>query len=601
MTIRTQLRATTIATAVLILVFIGTIFFSSAVVRKAYDRQRVAQQITERSFQSLLLRYEYVQHPSERAKVQWINLYEAQLRLLEESETLFKREPAHSVYEELRSSIENKEPLFSELIRNVDLGASDTIIQELNNQLSMRSQARIAQALRLSELSHDDATAAARNLFAFVTFVGLIVFIISTGSYFVSTKIAASFHILGSGAKKIAEGDLEYRFPIHSSDEIGELSRLFNMMATELAKSQGSLEQRVRQRTKELSSLNRFLDAMIENIPNMIFMKDAKDLKFVRFNKAGEDLLGYKREDLIGKSDLDFFPADQAEAFIKKDRKVLLSDAVVDIPEEPIQTRLKGERWLHTRKVRVCDEHGEPVYLLGISEDITEYKRTDMAKSEFVSLASHQLRTPLTEIRWALSSLSHDALPKEQLHLVTTALGAASHMAETIKAMLTISHIETQEIHPEPATLKLSEVIASTLQLHEMHREKKSLKVTTDCPEGLTLQTDEQLLKEMLSNLITNAYKYTPDGGSVRVKAEKRGQHVEISVTDTGLGIPAAEQSRLFTKFFRASNVVSTKEEGNGIGLYMVYALSKLLGGAITCSSEEHKGTTITLTFPSAL
>ncbi|PKL65409.1 MAG: hypothetical protein CVV32_02790 [Methanomicrobiales archaeon HGW-Methanomicrobiales-3] len=120
-----------------------------------------------------------------------------------------------------------------------------------------------------------------------------------------------------------------------------------------------------------------FLSGIVENIPLMIFVKDAKDLRFVRFNRAGEELLGYSREELLGKNDYDFFPKDQADFFSEKDRAVLTGKVRIDIPEEPIVTRILGERTLHTRKIPVLDSNGEPRFLLGISEDITEQKEAE--------------------------------------------------------------------------------------------------------------------------------------------------------------------------------------------------------------------------------
>ena len=119
-----------------------------------------------------------------------------------------------------------------------------------------------------------------------------------------------------------------------------------------------------------------FLDSIIKYLPNMIFVKDAKELRFQLINKAGEMLLGYKREDLIGKNDYDLFPKEQANFFIKKDREVLRSGKLKDIPEEPIKTKY-GERILHTKKIPIFDKKGSEIYLLGISEDITERKRLE--------------------------------------------------------------------------------------------------------------------------------------------------------------------------------------------------------------------------------
>ncbi|HSL04697.1 MAG TPA: PAS domain S-box protein [Nitrospiraceae bacterium] len=130
---------------------------------------------------------------------------------------------------------------------------------------------------------------------------------------------------------------------------------------------------------EELRRSQALITSMVENLPNMIFVKDAKDLKFVRFNKAGEHLLGHSREVLIGKSDYDFFPKEEADFFTVIDRQVLKTGSLLDIPEEPIETKHQGRRILHTKKIPIYDDTGEPQYLLGISEDITDRRRAEEA------------------------------------------------------------------------------------------------------------------------------------------------------------------------------------------------------------------------------
>ncbi len=139
-----------------------------------------------------------------------------------------------------------------------------------------------------------------------------------------------------------------------------------------------------KQAEEALQKSESFLDSIVENIPDMIFVKEASELRFVKFNKAGEELLGYSREELIGKSDYDFFPRDEADLFVEKDREVLSGKNPVDIPEEIIHTVHLGRRLLHTKKIAILDKEGKPEYLLGISEDITKRKQTDEAlrKSE---------------------------------------------------------------------------------------------------------------------------------------------------------------------------------------------------------------------------
>ena len=145
---------------------------------------------------------------------------------------------------------------------------------------------------------------------------------------------------------------------------------------------------------EELKAANASLDAIIENIPLMLFIKDSHSLRFVRFNRAGEDLLGWPKETFIGKSDYDFWPQAQAEFFVEKDRETLKSGKVVDIPEEPIQTRHQGVRLLHTKKVPILDSAGHPIYLLGISEDITERSRIEK-EQQFLAEASVLLSASL--------------------------------------------------------------------------------------------------------------------------------------------------------------------------------------------------------------
>src|ERR1700756_1712841 len=132
----------------------------------------------------------------------------------------------------------------------------------------------------------------------------------------------------------------------------------------------------IEKRRKKSLNTNKFLESVLENIPNMVFVKDAKNLNFLHLNKAGEELLGYSQLDLIGKNDYDFFPKEQADQFVTKDRKTLANKVILDIPEEFIETK-KGKRILHTKKITITDENNNPIYLLGISDDITEKREEE--------------------------------------------------------------------------------------------------------------------------------------------------------------------------------------------------------------------------------
>jgi PAS domain S-box-containing protein len=181
----------------------------------------------------------------------------------------------------------------------------------------------------------------------------------------IGLRVGAQLGQLVQASKALAAGNYETRTYVSGRNEFSHLGYSFNQMADAVA-----------ERTEALQERERELDTIIESIPNMIFLKDARELRFVRFNRAGEELLGIPGENLIGKNDYDLFPIEQAEFFTRKDREVLDSGKLMDIPEEPIETPA-GTRILHTRKVAIRGEQGEARYLLGISEDITERKHAE--------------------------------------------------------------------------------------------------------------------------------------------------------------------------------------------------------------------------------
>ncbi|MEO8554940.1 MAG: PAS domain-containing protein, partial [Kofleriaceae bacterium] len=182
-------------------------------------------------------------------------------------------------------------------------------------------------------------------------------------------------------------------------------ARLFRRAQEEVASriSAEQLSERLRESEARAVEANLFLDAVLEHIPAMVFVKDAAQLSFVRFNRAGEELLGIPRMEMIGKSDFDFFPPSEAEFFVAKDRETLRNQRMVDIPEEPIHTA-RGTRWLHTRKVPVSDDRGEPRYLVGISHDITERKRDAVA----LERARDRAESANAELEAFSYSVAHD-------------------------------------------------------------------------------------------------------------------------------------------------------------------------------------------------
>jgi PAS domain S-box-containing protein len=359
----------------------------------------------------------------------------------------------------------------------------------------------------------------------------------------------------------------------------------------------------------ELRSSARFLDSVLENLPNMVFVKDAEELRFVRFNRAGEELIGLSRDDLIGKNDYDLFSEPAADAFVGKDREVLASADVVDIPEEPLDTVTNGRRLLHTRKVAIRGEQGEPLYLLGISEDITERKdaerealiargeaeRANHAKSEFLSRMSHELRTPLNAVIGFAQLLQLDGLEGEQRESADQILKAGRHLLGLINEVLDIARIEAGTMTMSLEPVHLGSVVAEALSLIGPLADDAGVRISADPSEyaELYVLADQQRLKQVLINLLSNAVKYNRRGGEISVRCvELPGEQVEVAVSDTGHGLTAEQLERLFEPFERLG-AERTSVEGTGLGLPLSMRLMEAMGGAMTAESEPGHGTTL--------
>lgn len=230
------------------------------------------------------------------------------------------------------------------------------------------------------------------------------------------------------------------------------------------------LEQAFEGRTKQLRESESFLDSVIENLPNMVFVKDAAELKFVRFNRAGEELLGLPRAALIGKSDHDFFPPEQAKHFVAKDREVLASGHVLDIPEEPIETK-QGRRILHTRKIPIRGSGGKAEFLLGISEDITDAKRAEAERLRSIrEQAAMEERQRETERASFLAEAS--TLLARSLNYAQTLRDLAALVVPVMADWCTVTmaregaeHERVAAVHRDPAKAALVEELSAFRQV----------------------------------------------------------------------------------------------------------------------------------------
>jgi PAS domain S-box-containing protein len=382
--------------------------------------------------------------------------------------------------------------------------------------------------------------------------------------------------------------------------------RTLAVTAKKLKISYETLEKKVLERTKDLEQMRAKDEAILASIGDGLVATD-KDGRILLVNKAFQRLLGWKEAEVKGKPLSRVIPmATSASTNVLQSRRMAAKR-----PKDPesADAGTNALKLFYKRKDGTSFPVAVTVAPIFISKklmgavtvfrDITKEKEIDTARSEFMAIASHQLRTPLTAIRWALSSLKREDLPDELKELVQTAHETSTRMAATIRRMLMISYMEESATEPEMTQVDLRAVLEKIVRLHDVHRERNGLTVAIQCPEDLLVRTDEQLFIEIMDNLLSNAYKYTPRGGTVSIHVRKTGKSIRIDVADTGYGIPQAEQRKIPRKFFRASNIATPAASGTGIGLYMVYNIVRLIGGRISFVSQENKGTTFTLLLPS--
>jgi len=229
-------------------------------------------------------------------------------------------------------------------------------------------------------------------------------------------------------------------------------------------------------------------------------------------------------------------------------------------------------------------------------------KALDEAKDEFISMASHQLRTPLTSIKGYLSMvLEGDVgkVPDQQKYMLETAFTSAQRMVYLISDLLNVSRLQTGKFVIEPVESYLPDVIDQELNQLRETITAKNIKLTYLKPKKFPKVTiDETKIRQVIMNFTDNALYYTPAGGTATIELKETPKSIEFTVTDNGIGVPKADQHKLFAKFYRAGNARKARPDGTGLGLFMAKKVIIASGGAIIFKTKEGKGSTFGFTFP---
>ncbi|OGM29978.1 hypothetical protein A2801_00470 [Candidatus Woesebacteria bacterium RIFCSPHIGHO2_01_FULL_41_10] len=347
------------------------------------------------------------------------------------------------------------------------------------------------------------------------------------------------------------------------------------------------------------------LEAIVNNIGDGVIAIDDKGV-IIFANPHAVHLTGIEESILIGNNYLHTIKMED-----EKGNEVPIQDIPIH------NAMLKGERFYDTSLTLVRNDGtrfpvavtASPVKIYGmviggviVLRDITREREIDRMKTEFISLASHQLRTPLAAIKWYSAMLREGVgggVGEQAGELIAKIYESNERMIELVNALLNISRIESGRIIIDPVQTNLGELVRGVVEELAGEILKHSHTVSVQVSDNIPIiSIDPKLIRNVYMNLLTNALKYTPDGGTITVSVTKDGEEVISMVQDNGYGISADEQRQVFTKFFRSSNIVQKVTDGTGLGLYLVKAIIESSHGKIWFNSVEGQGTTFWFSLP---
>jgi two-component system phosphate regulon sensor histidine kinase PhoR len=453
--------------------------------------------------------------------------------------------------------------------------------------LPIRDDGRVIGVLRLA-LPLSAVTTSYATLHQVMLAGGAVALVAAFGiGLFVAGRVTRPVVEMQSIARQMSQGNFLVRAPARSTDEIGTLGRSLNVLATRLREKIEDVEQ-------EQAKVTAILDGMVEGV---IAVDDHERIVLMNERARAIFNLGAVRT--------------ERKAFLEVIRNAELHELFRASRGESAGALVQREISLTAPAGRVLQVHGVPLLLTGgetgvviVLHDVTELRRLEQVRTEFVANVSHELRTPLTAIHGYVETLLGGALeePGNAKKFLEIVYRQTERLGRLINDLTDLSNIELGKVSLRLAPTTLEEVFDSVLAVIEPRARRGEVTLGAKIPPGMPrVKADHDRLAQILINLVDNAVKYTPGGGTVSVRALETGRGtVEVSVEDTGVGIPSSDLPRITERFYRVDKARSRELGGTGLGLAIVKHLVLAHGGELQIESEVGRGTTARFTLPVA-
>lgn len=374
-------------------------------------------------------------------------------------------------------------------------------------------------------------------------------------------------------------------FVIKGDDEIGYLAEKMNTMLIKLATAQATLEK----------SEKRY-KGIVESQQDMVIRLDS-NFRFLYVNKIYSQLMHLESDKLIGENFLHNLTKEEAAEFEKEFKHLKRKPYRAYIEQKVVIRRLI--HWIGWEFFAITDKNGKIIEIQGEGRDITKLKEIDQLKSEFVSLASHQLRTPLSSIKWFAELLNGNnmgQLNADQKDCLKQIIESNDRMIKLVNDLLNISHIESaNKFNIKKAPTNLVKIIRSIIKEQTPLAKAKGLNIIfeNNFPENQLVNLDGEKIGEVIQNLLTNAIKYSYNGNEIIINLQKKRANLQLSVKNTGAGIDINQRGHIFEKFFRTESARLINTQGSGLGLYIAKAIVERHNGKIWFTSNKKTTTFI--------